>query len=123
MPKNVPVSIWRIPNRTAELGSDGELPITTQAGDILLTQNGDIIVTQPGTEFAEPASTWATVEITPASQWRTTLGNTDSDTTGVYFIVDTVGDFLVDPQGNFVIDTGLIMDNTPDSIWSEDDSI
>lgn len=40
---------------------------------------------------------------------------------GVYNIVDSLGNFLVDPSGVFIVDTGVIFTLFPVTIWSEDD--
>lgn len=65
----------------------------------------------------------ATTGNPPATIWRATSGNNDSVSYGPDFIVDTAGNLLVDPQGNFVIDTGITMPLIPATIWEEDDSI
>lgn len=59
----------------------------------------------------------------PVTIWRKTNGMNDSIATGALYIVDTLDAYLVDPQGSYVVDTGLRMDVTPVTVWTEDDSV
>lgn len=59
----------------------------------------------------------------PVSIWRTTDGLTDNEYTGINFIVDSLGDYLVDPDDDFIIDTGVAMPIIPASVWVEDDAV
>lgn len=60
---------------------------------------------------------------TPVTIWRTPDGLNDNQYTGITYIIDTIGDFLVDPQGDNVIDTGVNMVMTPVTIWKTDNGI
>ena len=75
---------------------------------------------------SKPATVWAKTGVfegnKPASVWRETSGNYEYHNVGIRYIIDTIGDFLVDPSGNHIIDTGIEMRIYPASTWREDDS-
>lgn len=122
MSTNVPTNTWRIPTRNSELGGTSSLDLTTQSGVTITTQSGLTIVTQVGTETDEPATVWATVDVTPATDWRPDVQGEITEE-GVYAIADSSSTFLVDTDGDSIVDTGVIYTTTPDTDWTEDDSI
>jgi hypothetical protein len=60
---------------------------------------------------------------TPVTTWRDTSGLTEYVSGDVNYIVDTTGTFLVDPSAVFIVDTGVLANKIPVTIWEEDDSI
>lgn len=78
-------------------------------------------------EMADPieAEDSETVDLDnlPSNEWRPTDGNSEFSNIGSSNIVDTLGNFLIDPDDDFVIDTGVETDLIPSSIWEENDSI
>lgn len=59
----------------------------------------------------------------PRTIWQPTNGLSELSNGGVYNIVDTVVNFLVDPSGVFIVDTGVINTLIPATEWAEDDSV
>lgn len=57
----------------------------------------------------------------PVTLWQPSNGNGEYSVSGVYNIVDTIADYLVDPLGDFIVDTGLLFNRMPTTVWSEDD--
>ena len=123
MSKNKPVTIW---NKYGVFETGKPTSVWKKTGVF----EGD----KPATEWkkygvfesGKPASVWNKTSTfegqKPASIWRETSGNYEYKATGLRYIVDTVGSFLVDPSGNHIIDTGVTMTKYPASVWAEDDS-
>jgi len=65
----------------------------------------------------------ATTGNPPVTIWRTTSGNNESESYTAANIADPLGNLLIDPQSNFVVDTGLVMPLIPATVWTEDNSI
>lgn len=59
----------------------------------------------------------------PVTVWRKTDGLDENVFGGPYDIADPQGDHLVDTVGNQIVDTGIEMNVTPTTIWSENDSL
>lgn len=59
----------------------------------------------------------------PQTVWRDTNGLTEYSGGAIRYIVDTLGAFLVDPSATFIIDTGVIADLIPATVWEENDSV
>lgn len=59
----------------------------------------------------------------PQTVWQPTDGNSDFLGGGVYNIDDASGVFLDDPDGVFIVDTGVLENLIPATVWTEDDSL
>lgn len=60
---------------------------------------------------------------TPVSIWRTSDGLNDNVYTGLTFIVDETGSYLVDTNSDNVIDTGIEMPDVPVSVWKTNNGV
>ena len=58
----------------------------------------------------------------PATIWRATNGLSEFSGESANNIVDTNGDFLVDPSLVFIVDTGVLESLIPRTVWEEDGS-
>lgn len=122
MSVNVPTNSWRRTSGNGELGTTDESLITLS--DLqLITLGGLELFALPGTYTPVPATIWNKDDPTPASVWRKTSGLDESVADGPNNIDDPQNNLLVDPQGNYVVDTGIEMNVTPQTEWMQDDSI
>lgn len=122
MSTNVPTNIWRRTSGNGEL-SVTEANLITDDGKQFITLNGVELIVLSGSYSPIPDSEWEVDEIVPTSVWRKTSGLDESVLDGQNSVIDPQGNFLVDTTGNQVVDTGIDMNVTPDSIWTEDDAI
>lgn len=59
----------------------------------------------------------------PASVYRPPLGLGEMSNVGVFYIVDTLGNFIVDTVGNFITDIGSFLTSVPASVYAQVESI
>lgn len=122
MSVNVPTTEWRRTSGNGELATT-DATLVTDSGLQLITLSGDSLIALFGSYTPIPASTWAIVEPTPISVWQKTSGNTESVFDGPSDIDDTLGNLLVDTVSNNIVDTGIDMNITPESVWTENDGV
>lgn len=122
MSVNVPDTIWRRTSGNGELATDSGF-LTTLSGNQITTLSGNDLIILGGSYTPVPASVWAKVGTTPASEWRPPDGLSEFSSEGASDIVDSSADNLVDPSGDQIVDTGVIETDIPASVWEEDDSL
>lgn len=59
----------------------------------------------------------------PVTTWRDTNGLTEYSNGGIFNIDDNLSQLLIDPSGTFIVDTGVLANLIPASVWEEDNSI
>lgn len=105
---------WFTPNRNGTVSVGFNNFLVTNSGAFIVTNSGDFLVTNTLIPVKEPATSW-TQSVKNASAWIP-IGEIIGT---VFSIADPVGNLLVDPQSNQVVDTGITINTKPATGWAQ----
>ncbi len=109
-----PATQWFNPNRNGTYAIGTSSNLVTNAGDFLVTNAGDFLITNSVTITPQAPSAW-----TVSSKNDTAWIKLSSTSGTVYSIADPSANLLNDPSGNSVVDTGVGINVTPATAWTE----
>lgn len=118
-----PITIWQPTSGNGEASVPGILSIVDSVG-VFLVDPSLVNITDTGIDLVVLAqSLWGSAELPPQTIWAPSNGNGEAVVTGLHFIVDPTGVFLVDELGYDVVDTGTNILINQQSVWVRNDSI